>query len=194
MRKLTLLSIVLISLVSCSGNPEVIYDLSESSYQLVNEDSVQVNFPADFQGSYVVMGFIYTHCPDICSLITQNLIQIQQRLNNPEDVEMVAVSFDPVRDTPSKLKKYADTFGVDNNERMHFLTGDSTNVFALMKQVKVRSQVSFTQEREDKEDLYFLNHSDKIIVMDKKGRVIIEYGGSQPMIPNLVIEDLNALR
>ncbi|WP_428235861.1 SCO family protein [Gracilimonas sp.] len=191
MKKLILLFIPLF-IIACGNNPEVIEDMGDASFQLVNSDSAEVVFPDDFEGDYVVMGFIYTNCPDICSLITQNLVKIQKELNYPEDVQFVAATFDPVRDTPSKLKQYGKAFGVDEN--FTFLTGDSTEVFALMDSARVRSQVSFTQQTESGKELYFINHSDKIMVLDKQAQVIFEYGGSQPMIPSLVVEDLNKVR
>lgn len=190
MKKLFLLLIPFF-MISCGNSPDVIKDLSGTSFQLIDQDSSKITFPADLEGKYVVMGFIYTNCPDICSLITQNLIRIKEDLNDPEDVLFVAATFDPQRDTPSVLKQYAGSFKADD---MIFLTGDSTEVFALMDSVGVRSRVSFTKEREEGEDLYFLNHSDKILVLDKESRVIIEYGGSQKMIPSLIVEDLNAIR
>ncbi|MEQ8525204.1 SCO family protein [Gracilimonas sp.] len=191
MKKIFVLFLPLL-IVACGNNPEVIEDMGDASFQLVNQDSTQITFPDDFEGKYIVMGFIYTNCPDICSLITQNLVKIQKQMDYPGDVQFVAASFDPVRDTPSNLKKYGNAFGVDEN--FTFLTGDSTQVFALMDSARVRSQVSFTQETESGAELYFINHSDKIMVLDKQARVIFEYGGSQPMIPSLVIEDLNKVR
>lgn len=191
MKKLILLILPMI-MIACGNRTKVIEDMGDESFQLLNQDSVAVTFPDDYLGEYIVMGFIYTNCPDICSLITQNLVKIQKDLNYPEDVHFIAASFDPVRDTPAKLKKYAQSFGVDRN--FSFLTGDSTEVFAFMDSARVRSQVSFRQEAEDGEELYFLNHSDKIMVLDKQARVIFEYGGSQKMIPSIIVEDLNTVR
>lgn len=181
-----------IFIISCSTRPDVIDDLGDASFELVDQDSSTVIFPDAYEGSYVVMGFIYTNCPDICSLITQNLARIQQEMNYPEDVQFVAATFDPERDTPSTLKKYGDAFGV--NENFTFLTGDSTEVFALMDSARVRSQVSMTDTTDSGRELYFINHSDKIMILDKQSRVIFEYGGSLPMIPSLVQEDLKKIR
>ncbi|MEX2364311.1 MAG: SCO family protein, partial [Balneolaceae bacterium] len=127
MKKILFLLPVLI-LAACGNRVNVIDDFGDASFQLVNQDSVEVVFPDDYIGRYVVIGFIYTNCPDICSLITQNLAQIQKDLNYPDDVHFVAATFDPERDTPSALKKYAKPFGVDKN--FDFLTGDSTQVYA----------------------------------------------------------------
>lgn len=177
---------------SCTNRPEVIDDFSGTSFNLLNQDSTKVVFPDDFQGQYVVMGFIYTNCPDICSLITQNLVKIQKDMNYPEDVHFIAATFDPERDTPSTLKKYGKAFDVDEN--FTFLTGDSTEVFAFMDSAHVRSQVSMRDTSSTGRELYFINHSDKIMVLDKQSRVIFEYGGSQKMIPSIVKEDLNKVR
>lgn len=191
MKKLIFLLLPVL-IISCNTGPDVIEDLSDTSFELLNQDSTVVTFPDDFEGEFVVMGFIYTNCPDICSLITQNLVRIQQDMNYPDDVHFVAATFDPERDTPSTLKKYGEAFGVDEN--FTFLTGDSTEVFALMDSVRVRSQISMTDTTDDGRELYFINHSDKIMVLDKQSRVVFEYGGSQPMIPSLVKEDLNKIR
>lgn len=191
MKKLLYL-LPLILLSACGNRVDVIDDFSDASFRLVNQDSVTVIFPDDYIGRYVVIGFIYTNCPDICSLITQNLVQIQKEMNYPDDVHFIAATFDPERDTPSILKDYGKAFKVEDN--FDFLTGDSVMVSALMDSARVRSQVSFTQTTDDGRELYFLNHSDKIMVLDKKSRVILEYGGSQKVIPSIVKEDLNKIR
>lgn len=192
MKKLLLILLMPVLFLSCGNDPDVIDDMGDASFQLLDQDSTAVTFPDDLEGKYVVMGFIYTNCPDICSLITQNLIKIQEDLNYPQDVEFVAATFDPVRDTPSTLKNYARSFGIE--EGFTFLTGDSTQVFALMDSARVRSQVSMSQTTEDGRELYFINHSDKIMVLNKDSEVIFEYGGSQRVVPSIVVEDLNKVR
>ncbi|MEQ9308187.1 MAG: SCO family protein [Balneolaceae bacterium] len=176
----------------CQSSPDIIDDLSDTSFKLLNQDSVEVTFPNDYEGKYVVMGFIYTNCPDICPIITQNLIKIQRELGYPEDVQFLGVTFDPTRDTPSVLANYKKVFKLDKN--FDFLTGEASTISAFMDSVRVRSQVSLSTTTEDGKELYFMNHSDKIMVLDKKSRVIIEYGGSMPQVPTLIIEDFQKLR
>lgn len=178
--------------VGCQSNPEVIDDLSDTSFQLLNQDSVAITFPDDYQGKFVVLGFIYTNCPDICPLITQNLIKIQRELGYSDDIQFLGVTFDPERDTPSVLANYKEVFKLDEN--FDFLTGDSSTISAFMDSVRVRSQISLSTTTEDGKELYFMNHSDKIMVLDKKSRVIIEYGGSMPQVPTLILEDFQKLR
>lgn len=182
---------VLLLLMACKSGPEVIDDLTDRPFEVVNQNGEAVTFPDDYKGKYVIMGFIYTNCPDICPLVTQNMIKVQKALGNPDDVQFLGVTFDPKRDTPSVLKQYKNVFDLEQN--FDFLTADSATVSELMDSVRVRSQVSFTQERDDGQEIYFMNHSDKIMVINKEGQVIFEYGGSMTPV-NYIVEDLKTVR
>ena len=176
---------------ACINDYKVIDDMNDASFELVNQDSVRVVFPEDFRGQYVVMGFVYTNCPDICPLITQNLIKIQKDLGYPSNVQFLGVSFDPLRDTPDVLHRYKEVFKVDEN--VNFLTGEPKMVQSFMDSVRVRTQESMRTTTDSGKEIYFLNHSDKIMVMNPKGEIIIEYGGSMPSIPSLIVQDLQSL-
>lgn len=176
---------------ACINDYKVIDDMNDASFELVNQDSVRVVFPEDFRGQYVVMGFVYTNCPDICPLITQNLIKIQKDLGYPSNVQFLGVSFDPLRDTPEILHRYKEVFKVDEN--VNFLTGEPKMVQSFMDSVRVRTQESMRTITDSGKEIYFLNHSDKIMVMNPKGEIIIEYGGSMPSIPSLIVQDLQSL-
>jgi len=185
-----LLSLIFIQ-SACMNDYKIIDDMNDASFELVNQDSLNVNFPIDFRGQYVVMGFVYTNCPDICPLITQNLIKIQKDLGYPANVQFLGVSFDPKRDTPEVLHRYKEVFKVDDN--VNFLTGEPTIIQTFMDSVRVRTQESMRTTTESGKEIYFLNHSDKIMVMNPKGEIIIEYGGSMPSIPSLILQDLQSL-
>lgn len=64
---------------------------------------------ASEHGRYVLVTFIYTHCPDVCPLITQNL-NAALRVIGPgprKRVRVLAVSVDPKGDTPKTVEAYA---------------------------------------------------------------------------------------
>ena len=64
----------------------------------------------------VLMGFIYTHCPDVngCPLASYVMKQVQARLaDRPElapQVRLISLSFDPELDTPTAMQQYARHF------------------------------------------------------------------------------------
>jgi protein SCO1/2 len=190
MRSLFLIPLLALFLLNCS-EPEAIDDFKDFSVTLIDQDSSEVVFPDEYEGDFLVMGFVYTNCPDICPLITGNLKKIQQEMGDPDDVTFIGLSFDPQRDTPAVLHRYHEAFGLNSNFRM--LTGDTTQVQQFLQRVKVRTQVSMSQTTPDGREIYFLNHSDKIIVLDDKGRWVYEYGGSMTS-PDIIIEDLNKIR
>jgi len=61
------------------------------------------------RGRYVLVTFIYTHCPDVCPLITQNLNAALRAIGPSarKQVRVLAVSVDPVGDTPKAVRAYA---------------------------------------------------------------------------------------
>ena len=59
------------------------------------------------RGKVVLVTFLYTHCPDVCPLIAEHLngaLRILGPLRNR--VRVLAVSVDPVRDTPQAVRAY----------------------------------------------------------------------------------------
>lgn len=179
----------LILLQAC-GNP-ALDDFSDEQFELTDQNGESVIFPDDFEGSPVVMGFIYTHCPDICSFITANVKKVLEEIGNTQNTQFILVTFDPERDTPEVLKNYAQAFDMDR-EPFHFLTGDSETINQFMERMSVRIQESYSKEVENGDRMYFLNHSDKILLINEKSELIFDYGGSMTPV-NIIAEDLKKL-
>lgn len=189
-RHLLLYLFLFISFVLINGcRSDAIDDFSDTSFELTNQNGETVRFPDDFEGAPLVMGFIYTNCPDICSFITANVRNVYRQMDNPRDMQFALVTFDPQRDTPEVLKKYAQSFEMDHKP-FQFLTADSTTIASFMDRMSVRTQESYSEELENGERMYFLNHSDKILLIDEHSRLIFDYGGSMTS-PELIIEDIN---
>lgn len=184
------LSILL--LTTACNSPEVINDLSDDSFALVNQDSTSIAFPKDFRGDILVVGFIYTHCPDVCPIITAKLSNINRELENSEGVHFAEISFDPARDTPSVLKKYMQSFNLDP-QKFTMLTGDSVTVDSALNKMDILAKISYVKNSEEGQQSYLMNHTNRILVMDQQGRVRFEYPGSVVPEKN-VIEDINRLR
>ena len=79
---------------------------------LMDQNGDEMKFVSDVIGDrIVVMDFIYTSCTTICPVISAVFGQVQNKLGDRlgDDVVLVSVSVDPVRDTPQRLKAYAAT-------------------------------------------------------------------------------------
>ncbi len=78
--------------------------------ELVDQDGRRVKFVSDVIGDrIVVMDFVYTSCTTVCPVLSAVFSQMQGKLGEQlgEEVALVSVSVDPIRDTPQRLKAYA---------------------------------------------------------------------------------------
>lgn len=185
------LPIFALSLFLSSCGEERMDDYNDLSVELIDQYGEAITFPDDLKGKPVLMGFIYTHCPDICSFITANLHSVWEEMDKTDEAHFVLITFDPERDRPEILREYAEAFDM-NRSPFTFLTGEPERIDTLMKRLNVRSQVSYTTETEEGEELYFLNHTDKVLLIDEEGRLVMDYGGS--MTPTgIFVSDLSEL-
>ena len=104
--RLILFAVVILLFVSCREGLPVYEDLSKENFTLVDQNGKTFSFPSDLQGSAFVIGYIFTNCPDICPLTTNNMRIIQESLQKQEleDVHFVSISFDTDTDTPEILR------------------------------------------------------------------------------------------
>lgn len=188
----TIIAIMIIALSLQGCGPNRLDDYSDESFSLVNQDGQEVTFPNDFEGAPLVVGFIYTNCPDICSFITANVRKIENAGTYPEGTQFALISFDPERDRPDVLKSYAAAFEMDKAP-FQFLTGNPDEIERLMERVSVRKAISSEQETDNGDSVYFLSHSDKILLIDSQSRLVFDYGGSMTPV-DIVVEDLSQLQ
>jgi protein SCO1/2 len=97
-------------------------------FQLLDQDQRPVAL-ASLRGFFVVLDFIYTHCPGPCPILTSSHVTLQRSLS-PElraRTRFVSISLDPEQDTPQVLRRYASARGVDL-ATWSFLTGPPAQV------------------------------------------------------------------
>ena len=85
-------------------------DIDLRDRPLLTQDGEEVLFVSDVIGdNIVVMDFVYTTCTTICPVLSALFTQVQGKLGDQvgDDVMLVSMSVDPVRDTPQRLKAYS---------------------------------------------------------------------------------------
>ena len=188
------LTIIIILAISCTEKLPLDKDLTKKSYKLINQDSSDVVFPEIIKGNIIVIGFIYTHCPDICPMTTHNMFLTEKQLKEDgiSDVKFLAISFDPERDSPDVLKKFAEIRELDF-KTWTLLTGEKSTVNDLMKRFDVKAIK--TDESIDEEGVseYSMMHTDRISLIDQNGRLKKNYKGSTLNIEELV-KDIKTLK
>lgn len=152
--------------------------LDGEEFALLDQDSSTVSFPNSYKGNVLLVGYVYTHCPDICPVITYNMRDVQRALPDQSDFMLVSVSFDPERDTPGILKDYAQNYKIDQ-DNWRFLTGKKSEVEELLETLSVTTVKTPTRFNSRDEPLYFIDHTDRVTLIDREGNVRKHYVGSE---------------
>ena len=115
------------------------------------------------QGNVVVLAFLYTHCPDVCPLTAEEFRQAQQKLTDSERdrTVFVAVSVDPVQDTPGAVQAFAKDHGLAKS--FVYLIGSAAQLQAVWSAYGIRTETDPTTPA--------VGHSDAIYLLDRKGQV-----------------------
>ncbi|MCR0983637.1 SCO family protein [Roseomonas populi] len=94
-----------------------------SNRVLTNQEGQRVRFYDDvLRGRTVLIGWIFTSCPDACPLLAARSLAIADAAKEAgAPPRIVHLTTDPHRDTPAKLKAWAARFG--NYEDWTLLTG-----------------------------------------------------------------------
>ncbi len=179
MKTIIILLAALILIPGCGSNFDLKENVTGTQVTLVNQDSTEVVYPEVIKNDVALIGFIYTHCPDICPMTTHNMMLAEEQLGKDElkNVKFLLISFDPERDTPSVLTKYASVRNMDMND-WELLTGDKSAIDSLMKVYNIKAFPDDTTYNDIGEPQYFMIHTDRISLVDQDGNLRKNYKGS----------------
>ncbi|HEU5022766.1 MAG TPA: SCO family protein [Bryobacteraceae bacterium] len=149
-------------------------------FTLTDQDNRPVRL-SQFRGKVIAMNFVYTRCPlpDYCFRLSNNLAQVQKRFRAElgRNLILLTITFDPVRDTPQVLAKYAHIWNADLRV-WHFLTGPLPEVRRVCGLFGVAAW----------QDEGILTHSLHTVVIDRKGKLAANIEGNTYTVKQL--EDL----
>lgn len=156
------------------------FTLTDVNGSLINTTSLY--------GHIRLMEFIFTNCPDICPTTTYNMVQIQNELKTKnlfgDKVEMVAVTFDPVRDTPDVLKQYANRMKMDMSGWI-LLRGTEQETQQIMKKYGLTVQ--------DLGDGQFVHTISSLLLVDGNQKIRKVYKMGEEMDNTQIINDIEKL-
>lgn len=108
-----------------------------SNVELVDQNGRSLKFYDEvLKDNIVVISFIFTNCQSACPLMTRNLTMIRDMLREDERraIQFVSISIDPLRDTPSAMKEFAQKHDADNGGWL-WLTGQPDDVNFVTKRL-----------------------------------------------------------
>jgi protein SCO1/2 len=171
-------------------------------FDLTNQDGQSVKL-SDIRGRVVLITFFYADCPDFCPTMNSNLKQVLDSLDEDsrQQVMLLSITFDPLADTPEKLKEYAQKrgFAVPN---WHFLTGTTeeidrvTQAYGILVE-QTESQVHVHPDGTRHVHERDFGHLAQALLIDQKGEVHRAYlgvaQGEEVFSPRILVEDIRVL-
>ncbi|PKO36373.1 MAG: SCO family protein [Betaproteobacteria bacterium HGW-Betaproteobacteria-6] len=129
----------------------------------------------DYRGKLVLVYFGYTFCPDICPTSLAATAEGLKQLT-PEElgkVAMIFVSVDPKRDTPERLKEYAEFF----HPAIVGVTGTPENIAEIAR----RYGVFYAEQKvETAGDGYVVDHSADTFIVAPDGQLVAKMAHATP--------------
>jgi cytochrome oxidase Cu insertion factor (SCO1/SenC/PrrC family) len=144
-----------------SGSPAI-----GGAFSLTDQNGAAVT-DKTYDGSYRLIYFGYTFCPDACPTELQVMAQAIEAMGPAGDkVQPIFITIDPARDTAKQLAGYVPLF----DKRLVGLTGTPEQIAAAAKAYKVY-YAKADQPGVDAKS-YGMNHSSFVYLMDPKGKFL----------------------
>jgi protein SCO1 len=170
------------------GNPKMVNGKEVKHtirpFNYMSQDSLPIT-NATLKDQIYIVDFFFTSCPSICPRVVKQMLKIHDEFKSNPNVRLVSFTLDPKRDTPSKLKKYADNLEVKADKWL-FLTGDKDFTLELAHDY-------FVSAAEDAEAPGGFDHSGKIILVDRNGHIRSFCEGTDPSAIPAFMEDVKTL-
>lgn len=140
----------------------------------------------DLEGKVIVMDFFFTRCPTICPKMTRNMRRLQESFA-PSDtlVQFISVSVDPEHDDVSRLRWWAEKFGV-NSDNWWLVTGDKKSIYDF----------AFTEMKASIADVdvdtAFI-HTENFFLLDRQRVIRGWYNGTEEDAQERIVKDIPLL-
>ncbi|MGH2599771.1 MAG: SCO family protein, partial [Dehalococcoidia bacterium] len=109
-------------------------------------------------------------------------------------VRLVSITVDPARDTPDVLRRYAARFGGSPPDHWAFLTGEPPETVRRLVQQGFKVTAALDPVAQpDPAASYQVQHTPRIMLVDRTGRVRGTYDATEPGVVATVIADLQVL-
>jgi len=170
------------SVASRYAGGEVAAPRTAPSLALTNYDGTPVEL-AQFRGRAVLVTFVYTHCPNVCSTIVANLGAAQRLLGaQASRVQIIAVTTDPVGDTPAAVQSFLAARG---------LTGKMMYLLGTPAAVKIAWLAWQIAAAPDTQDPALVDHTAAVFGVSASGKVVTIYPAD--VRPSDIVHDVPLL-
>ncbi|MDG2052978.1 MAG: SCO family protein [Flavobacteriaceae bacterium] len=157
-----------------------------SDFSLINQNGKTIT-QEDYKDKIYVADFFFTTCQTICPIMTDHMLEVQNKLKNDSTIMLLSHSVMPEIDSVAQLKKYALKKGVDDT-KWNLVTGEKKEIYKLARK-------SYLAVKNDGNgDQYDMIHTENFILIDKKKRIRGYYDGTNIEDIKLLLNDIEILK
>jgi len=141
---------------------------------------------SDMEGYVTIVDFFFTSCPSICPIMSDEMERVNDMFRDHPEVRIMSISIDPEYDTPEILQEYAAKHHAKAG-KWDFLTGDKLETYRLARCGFVIPTIDGMGVPDD------FVHSDKFVLVDRKGRIRGYYSGTDREAVDLLMLEAKVL-
>jgi protein SCO1/2 len=156
-------------------------------FTLTDQSGARISLAA-LRGHPVVLTFFYTHCTDECPLTASKFQKVQTQLGTKaQNVRWVAVSTDPVGDTPQTASDFVAQHGLTGT--LHYLLGAQAELAPIWSAYSVAVENSSMTPTVN--DAGMVQHTGGVWLIDAQGREQVYLDAA--FAPQALVDDLTIL-
>ena len=149
-----------------------------------NGDTITQDF---YKDKIYVADFFFTTCQTICPIMTDHMLQIQEKLKDDANILLLSHTVIPNHDSVPVLREYADEKGV-NDEKWNLVTGDKKEIYELARK-------SYLAAKSDGDGGAFdMIHTENFVLVDREKRIRGFYDGTDPEAIEELMQDIEILK
>jgi len=150
---------------------------NRAPFSLIDQNGRAVT-DRDFAGSFMLIFFGYTYCPDICPTDLTVMSEAVDLLGEAGDVvQPIFITIDPTRDTAEVMAAYVKHF----HPRLVGLTGTSEQISAIGARYGVQAQrYQAEAASEPADDEYYLDHTGAMYLLGPNGEGLTYFQHGMP--------------
>jgi len=154
-------------------------------FSLINQNG-KIITQQDYKGKIYIADFFFTTCQTICPIMTDHMLQIQEKIKNDSLILLLSHSVTPEIDSVAQLKKYAVEKGVDDS-KWNLVTGNKKEIYNLARK-------SYLVAKDSPYDEFDLIHTENFVLIDAKKRIRGFYDGTDAEAIKQLLEDIKILK
>ncbi|MHA7829771.1 MAG: SCO family protein [Flagellimonas sp.] len=156
-----------------------------ADFALVNQNGDTIT-QENYKDKIYVADFFFTTCLTICPIMTKNMGEVQEAIQDDPNIMLLSHSVTPQIDTVAQLKRYALEKGVIDS-KWNLVTGDKKQIYELARK-------SYLAVKNDGDGGPFdMIHTENFILVDKEKRIRGFYDGTDRKDIDKLLEDIKIL-